>query len=365
MKSFTRLPFLPAFAVFSFVVAAFLVWSSQPQRLVAAPLGTPPEAPPAQTIAAVGLVEAASENIAISTPVPGLVTEVLVQTGDEVAAGAPLFRLDDRDLRALRAVRVQEHEAARLAVAKLEQAPRPEDLPPLEARVAVATQALADARVQQEMIENVDDPRAVRREDLLRRRIATAAASAELAAARAELTRVKAGAWAPDLAIARATEALAARAVAQVDTDIERLTIRAPRDGRVLKLNVRPGEFAPSGVLAAPLIVFGDTSALHVRADVDEQEAHLVRADAAAWASPRGEGGRRIPLEFVRFEPLVLPKRQLTGDVVERVDTRVLQVVYRATGTDAQAGTDALFVGQQMDIFISRDAAAALAESTR
>lgn len=365
MKYFARLPFLPAFAVLSFALAAFLVWNSQPRSLVAAPLGPPPEAPQEMTIAAVGLVEAASENIAISTPVPGLVTEVLVKTGEEVAAGAPLFRLDDRDLRALRAVRVQEHVAAKLAVAKLEQSPRAEDLPPLEARVAVATQALADARVQQEMIENVDDPRAIRREDLLRRRIATAAAGAELAAARAELARVKAGAWAPDLAIARAAEALAERAVAQVETDIERLTIRAPGAGRVLKINVRPGEFAPSGVLAAPLIVFGDTSTLHVRADVDEQEAHLVRAAAVAWASPRGDGGRRIPLEFVRFEPLVMPKRQLTGDVVERVDTRVLQVVYRALPSDPEGAARELFVGQQMDIFIARDSDTALAEFAR
>jgi multidrug resistance efflux pump len=360
MKHLARLPWLPAFAVGSFFLATFLVTSSPPRRLVAAPLATPPEAPSEHSIAAVGLIEAASENIALSTPVPGLVTEVLVQVGDKVRRGAPLFRLDDRDLRALHAVRAQELAAARLAVARLEQSPRAEDLPPLQARVAVALQALADARVQQEMIEKVDDPRAIRREDLLRRRIATQAAAAELAAAQAELARVKAGAWAPDLALARAAETLAARAVAQVATDIERLTVRAPHDGEVLKLNVRPGEFAPSGVLPAPLLIFGDLSALHVRADVDEQEAHLVHPGARAWASPRGDGARRVPLEFVRIEPLVVPKRQLTGDVVERVDTRVLQVLYRAP-----AGQSGLVVGQQLDVFIARDAEAPLAAHTR
>ena len=34
------------------------------------------------------------------------------------------------------------------------------------------------------------------------------------------------------------------------------------------------------------------------------------------------------PLHFVRFEPYVIPKESLTGDTTERVDTRVLQVIY-------------------------------------
>ena len=36
----------------------------------------------------------------------------------------------------------------------------------------------------------------------------------------------------------------------------------------------------------------------------------------------------RMKLRFVRIEPFVLPKRNLTGDSLERVDTRVLQVIY-------------------------------------
>ncbi|HEX9593051.1 MAG TPA: hypothetical protein VGB12_06860 [bacterium] len=53
------------------------------------------------------------------------------------------------------------------------------------------------------------------------------------------------------------------------------------------------------------------------------------------------------PLTFVRFEPFVLPKRSLTGDGTERVDTRVLQVIYRVEDDSLP-----LFVGQQMDVFI-------------
>jgi len=62
-----------------------------------------------------------------------------------------------------------------------------------------------------------------------------------------------------------------------------------------------------------------------------------------------------VPLTFVRFEPYVLPKRSLTGDTTERVDTRVLQAIYKFAPGEFPA-----FVGQQVDVFIeapSRDAA--------
>jgi HlyD family secretion protein len=115
----------------------------------------------------------------------------------------------------------------------------------------------------------------------------------------------------------------------------------------VLQSNIRLGEYAQSGPLAKPLMVFGSVSVLNVRTDVDEHEAWKVRADAAAYATVRGSAGTRIPLRFVRFEPYGVPKKSLTGDSTERVDTRVLQVIYGVDGT-----TVPLYVGQQLDVFI-------------
>src|SRR2546427_8543772 len=85
----------------------------------------------------------------------------------------------------------------------------------------------------------------------------------------------------------------------------------------------------------------------HVRVDVDEHEAWRVRPEAKATAAVRGNAERKTPLTFVRFEPFVLPKKSLTGDSTERVDTRVLQVIYRV-----EDDTLPLFVGQQTDVFI-------------
>jgi len=51
--------------------------------------------------------------------------------------------------------------------------------------------------------------------------------------------------------------------------------------------------------------------------------------------------------EAVPVEPYVVPKRSLTGDSTERVDTRVMQAVY-----SFPRGRLPVYVGQQMDVFI-------------
>jgi HlyD family secretion protein len=239
-------------------------------------------------------------------------------------------------------------------LAKLEASPRPEEIPPAEARVREAEAALADAAVQQKLIESVTDRRAIREEDLHRRREATKLAQAKVDEAKAALALLKAGAWAPDIKIAKAEITTAEAQLKRLQTDIERLTMRAPDSGEILQVNVRAGEYAQVGALARPLIVMGDTSRLHVRVDVDENEGWKVRAGAPAQAAERGNGNQRVDFEFVRFEPYVVPKRSLTGDNTERVDTRVLQVIYRFK--DPQVP---FRVGQQMDVFISAERAEA------
>src|SRR5258706_6441663 len=94
-------------------------------------------------------------------------------------------------------------------------------------------------------------------------------------------------------------------------------------------------------------MILGSVIPLHVRVDVDEHDAWRVRGGAPAAASPRGNGSIRIPLEFVRFEPYVIPKKSLTGDSTERVDTPVLQAIYRIRDGGPSAN-----VGRQMAVSI-------------
>ena len=97
----------------------------------------------------------------------------------------------------------------------------------------------------------------------------------------------------------------------------------------------------------APYLVLGQTQPLHVRVDVDEQDAWRVSPEAQAMAQVRGDASRSAKLTFVRLEPLVVPKQSLTGAAAERVDTRVLQLIYRIEPTGQR-----FLPGQQVDVFL-------------
>jgi hypothetical protein len=86
---------------------------------------------------------------------------------------------------------------------------------------------------------------------------------------------------------------------------------------------------------------------VHIRVDVDEHDIPRFQKGATAVASPRGHPQAAYPLRYERVEPFVVPKKSLTGDNTERVDTRVLQVIYVLETKDRP-----VYVGQQMDVFI-------------
>ena len=312
----------------------------------------PPSQPPVDiyehSVAAVGLVEPESEKIDLSCAVSGLVTAVYVKAGDRVHTRQRLFAVDDRDLKADVQVKRAALESAQAQLEKLKQEPRAEEVPPSEAHVRSAQADLADAEVQMRLIESVTDRRAVREEDVARRRIGFQGAQARLAEAEKNLDLLKAGAWAPDIAVAQTTVDQGEAQVQADEINIERLTMRAPMDGVILQDNVRVGQYATCGQVSQSLMIFGGGKYLNIRADVDETDASRMRPNTPAVAYARGDTTRRYALEFVRFEPYVVPKTSLTGDTTERVDTRVLQAIYRVVDVKAP-----IYVGQQMDVYIA------------
>lgn len=299
---------IPLLALAGLAVMGYAVVAGDKPYPVAPPLSAPASTPYAHTVAGAGLVEASSENIAIGSPLAGTVAKVHARAGQRVEQGDPLFTLDERQVRAQLAAR---EAALALAVQRLPEAE------------AVA----AEADFQLDQVRGLEDNRAVSREEIRRRETAAATARARVASAHAAIEQARAEAQA-------------------VRTELERHTVRAPIAGEVLQLNVRAGEFVgPGGAL--PPLVLGETGVLHVRVDIDENDAWRVRPGAKAVASLRGNADIRADLEWVRAEPLVVPKRSLTGVSTERVDTRVLQVLFAF-----RRGELPIHVGQQMDVFI-------------
>jgi len=339
--------FLPLLAVLALGFAVFQVVRGQTKPPPAAPPVEPARNPFAgRTVSGAGLVEPLTENIAVGAHVPGVVTKVHVQVGTVVNAGQVLFEVDDRQLRAERESRRAALAAAQAQLDRLRAQPRTEEVPPLAAKVREARASLVDQEDQLRRAEELFASRALGEEELIRRRQAVKVAREQLARAEAELKLLTAGAWAKDVRVAEAAVQQAQAQVKQTETELERLKVRAPVAGTVLQKNVRAGEY----VGAPPnqtLMVLGDVSTLHVRVDVDENDVSRFEPGLPGRAMLRGNPRVEFKLKFVRVEPYVIPKKSLTGANTERVDVRVLQVIYAVEPPYRD-----LYVGQQVDVFL-------------
>lgn len=298
-------------------------------------------------VAALGKVEPRTREQPIGAPQPGLVTDVLVDVGDRVTKGQPLFELDSRPLRAdlLRARAAQDVDRA--AIERWRAQPRAEDIPPLEAEVQRARAALADQLEQLDLIQDAQKKGAATGRDVTARQFEVDGARAGLARAQADLDRMKAGGWEADLVVAKADLARSTAEVEALNLLLDRLTVRAPRDGVILRRQIEPGEYAASDP-ARPALIIGDLSDLNIRAQVDEEDIGLVTPNARAVARLRGAVVEEFPLTLIRVEPYARPKVDITGMNVERIDTRVIDVVFhveRAPGTP-------IYPGQAVDVFI-------------
>src|SRR5215469_9248952 len=232
---------LPIIALLILTFSVFSIARMQPVHNTTPPPSPPPVPAVQGSVGAVGLVEASSENIAVSLPLQGMVTHVYVKAGDRVPKGAKLFSVDDRDLQAELGLRRSSLAMAQAKLDKLLESPRPEEIPPAEAKVKEAQQLYEDANVQLQLIESVRDKRAIRDEDLRRRRIAAKTFEARLDQAKADLVLLKAGAWQPDIDIARAEVNEAQHQVDRVQADLDRTIVTAPITGDLATEGSRRG----------------------------------------------------------------------------------------------------------------------------
>jgi multidrug resistance efflux pump len=306
----------------------------------------PAETAFAHTVAGAGMVEAETENIALGSVVPGLVVKVHIQVGAKVKAGQPLFALDDRHIQAELKVRQANLSAAQAQLAKLKLMPRPEEVPASAAKLAEANAVLAEKEDQYQRALILIKNNSISAEELISRQAAAKVAKAQLDKAAADLNLLKAGAWEPEVKIAEAAVLQAQSQLDQTQTELERYTVKSPVDGEALKVDVRPGEYAGAPASKA-LIVLGGMKVLHVRVDIDEHDIPRFQPGAPAVAKLRGNPKMELNLTFVRVEPYVVPKKALTGDNTERVDTRVLQVIYAIDQAKYP-----VYAGQQLDVFI-------------
>lgn len=311
-------------------------------------------------IGAMGIVEPSSQDIKVGTEVSGIVTDVFVSPGNKVRRGEPLFALNSARAEALLAQRRGDVAVARarLELARSRAVAMKADVQVAHAAVEAAESERDEASDLVRMAGGLNTGSTITPREVARRSNALRQSEAKLAEAHGRLAAKVAnhalfdesGDPGASIAVDLAAIEQAQRSLHLAVTDLDLRTVRASDEGMVLQVNIRPGEYALAGMLSQGLIVLGKTEPIHLRIDIDEADIGRYRPGATAIALDRGRSRRQFDLRFVRAEPLVVPKRALSGQITERIDTRVMQVIY-AIELD---GPGAL-IGQQFDVFIEAD----------
>ena len=327
------------------------------------PAYNPAASPYPNAIYAEGIVESAQtsgENINIYPEVPGTVKEILVSEGEQVKAGQPLLRIDDSIQRATAEQQGSQAEAGAALLRELKAEPRKENLDVADAQVvaAEATWKTAQDTLHKEQAAYEIDPRSISKDALDSALNAVAVAKANLIVAKKQDDLIRAGAWVYDIQNQDRQQHALAKAYAASSALLAKYTLRASRDGVVLAINTIVGNYvSPQGSYDAytqgadPVITLGSLpSSLHVRCYVDEVLVPRLPTGSKMKAQMSIRGSDvKIPLEFVRLQPYVSPKIELSDQRQERVDVRVLPVIFKI---ERRTNVN-LYPGELVDVYIS------------
>jgi HlyD family secretion protein len=269
------------------------------ERKAQPPVFKPVSNPFDSAIYANGMIESdlpSGENINIFPQVSGPITKVFVQEGQEVSAGTPLFTIDDSVQRA-------------------------------NTELAAANLKLARDQYDKRRAAYDADPKSVSKDVLDTTEDAVIQAAAALKAANALL---------------------------------QYFSVKAPIDGVVLAVNATVGGYVSSQgdydtytELFDPLVIMsGPQDHMQVRCYVDEILVSRLPSHWHIQAQMQITGTDiKVPLEFVRVQPYISPKIELSNEKQEQVDLRVLPVIFRFEKKDAP-----VYPGQMVDVFIGQEA---------
>jgi HlyD family secretion protein len=326
------------------------------------PAFNPAPNPYGEGIYANGIVESYQlngENVNLYPEVAGTITKVLVSEGQMISHGTPIFVIDDSVQRAIVAQQEAQAAAAQALLDELKAQPRRETLEVGRAQVEMATANLKSTQDQLDKQTRAYklDSRAVSKDAYDNAQNAAKVAHANLDVVTRQYELTKAGAWKYDVRNQeRQVEALAKAAVSSAAL-LSKYTVRAPADGVILSIQTALGSYvSPQGVYDTYTQVFGPVAVmgngrgfLGVRCYIDEILIPRLPPAAQMQAKMFIRGTSvSVPLEFVRVQPYVSPKIQLSNERTERVDLRVLPVIFRFA---PPKGVE-VYPGELVDVYV-------------
>lgn len=363
--------FLAAIGLAGSLVSAY-IYSKQPTAQ--SPVFNPAPNPYADGIYANGIIESFQtngENINIYPEITGPITRILVSEGQKIQKGAPLLTIDDSVQRATTEQLRAQADAALALLSELKAEPRPETLQVAAAQVDNAKANLKttqDALSKQEAAYKLD-PMVVSLDTLDNARNAEKVAETNLAVVQKQYDLTKAGAWIYDIQNQEQQYAALCKAFKAAEALLGKYTLKAPADGIVLSIGAATGSYvSPQGAFEtytqgfSPLVVMGTSQdQLEVRCYIDEILVHRLPDTSKMTAKMFIQGTDiSIPLTFERLQPYVSPKIELSNQREERVDVRVLPVIFRFERPKDLS----LFPGQLVDVYIGKETSAATTQQS-
>jgi HlyD family secretion protein len=351
---------LSILGVLAALVAAYIFGR---ERKAQPPVFAPVSSPFDSAIYANGIIESdqsSGSNINIFPEVSGPITKVLVREGQQVSAGAPLFTIDDSVQRATTEELRLQAEASLALLNELKAEPRPETLAVAQAQVGQAESNLKASKDQydKDRASYDIDAKSISKDVLDTAEDAVRQADAGLDVAHKQYELTKAGAWSFDVANQERQYEALRQAYEAANALLVKYSVKAPIDGVVLSVYAAVGSYVSSQGAYDPytqafdqLVIMGPSQDyLAVRCFVDEilvsrlpSKWHIV-----AQMSVTGTD-LKVPLEFVRVQPYVSPKIELSNERQERVDLRVLPVLFRFQKQDLP-----VYPGQLVDVYIGQ-----------
>ena len=276
------------------------------------------------------------DRIAAVAEVSEPITQILVKEGDTVAADQAVMTLDPRRTQAqLDAARADERRLA-AALDELRHGARVETIDASRAALARTQATAANAQLARDRAAEIRKKGLNSQADLDNANAALRQANADANAARANLDELLHGTRPEDLAQGEAQLAQAQANVAQLGITLERLSVRAPRAGRIDTLPFKLGDRPPQGAGVVSLLV-GD--APYARVFVPESQRVGLKRGARFNVKVEGiEQPFSATAVRIASEASFTPYYALTGDDASRLVYRAELVLDGAGARELPAG---------------------------
>lgn len=372
----------------SFAAGGYLVYSlglakptaTLPRERPGSSPGATPE-PAKQTVVALGRIELDGGLINVGISVPDRVEKILVKEGDEVKSGAELAYLESHDdrvadrnltnaqldearkrletIREAGTVQIKEAEIQLQQVENVE----PKEIAAQQARVRLLEKSQKSADTELKRLTSLSAG-SVPQQQIDLQTLAKTKADEELTVAKALLEKLEAG-HENNLEAAKAKVESAKTTLARMQAEIpieslkkslaltdlrlRHTIVRAPSNGKILKVVAHVGETLG----AKPLLQMGDTKQLVAIAEVYETDVKYVKkGNTATITSPALPEPLTGTVE--QISSIVAKNRDLDLDPTAAADRRVVEVKIRlADAKDTKSKAPSDFINLQVKVTIN------------